>query len=424
MEASGRIRIDGPEGMDGPGGIILNEDHIEIRSASSTIKMISLRDIVKIGAGDHQISLETIKGGSIVLSMLGIRYDDMVRELHRSRNELYLKDRLMQETIRRSSVRCQCQISGPMSGGYRGRAEIRLYSTALVIMPENDHVRRILYSDIFNTISADETLSFQTDRGCNVLLSLLGRELGPLHRDINAAIGEISSAVQALIKQLCPDLSPTQLISASRLMAEGKAARRSDVEAISKELWVALEQRISGMGMGEEYSYIDSISTKGSVRVGIKRSLGEESSEYLWLIAPVIGNADGGNAIIFEATSGEGEGRATYLFRILPSKVFSSYPTSDRIMVAENSVKEVADAMMAINFRREPIYLNEIELAVPGREAYRNAVRAMPDLRMLRRSFAGRVIHSSMEQWKDDVTKVLAFCSRTDDGQAWTPPSE
>jgi hypothetical protein len=48
----------------------------------------------------------------------------------------------------------------------------------------------------------------------------------------------------------------------------------------------------------------------------------------------------------------------------------------------------------------------------------------MPDLRMLRRSFAGRVIHSSMEQWKDDVSKGFAFCARTDDGQVWTPPSE
>jgi hypothetical protein len=424
MEARGRIKIDGPDGMDRPGSIILEKDNVELRSESGTVKVVSLRDIVKVDAIDHQIYLETLLEGSIVLSMLGNRYDDLLRELHRSRNELSLRDRLMQESVRRPGVRCQCRIAGAMSTGYQGKAEVRLYSTALVIMPENDHVRRVPYSDILNTSSADETLSFQTERGCSVLLSQLGRELGPLHRDINAAVHEISSAVQSLLKQLCPTLSPSQLASASRLMAEGKAARRGDVEAVSKELWNALQLRIEGMGLGEEYAYLDSICEKGSVRVGIKRGLGEEGSDYLWVMAPVIGNPKGGNAIVFEATSEEGEGRATYVFRILPAKDLYSLPIDDIPSTTERSTLEVGAALMAINFRREPIYLSESELTVPGREAYQNAVRAMPELRLLRRSFAGRVIHSSMEQWKEDITKLLAFCARSDDGQVWTPPPE
>jgi hypothetical protein len=309
-----------------------------------------------------------------------------------------------------------------MSPGYQGAAEVRLYSTALVLMPENDHVRRVLYSDIIDATSAEETLSVRTERGCTIHLSRLGRELGPLHRDLSAAVQETSGAAQSLIKQLCPTLSPAQLASASRLLSEGKAARRGDVEAISQELWAALELRIEGMGMGEEYRYLASIGDRGSMRVGIKKGLREDSAEYIWMLAPVIKAPTGGNAIAFEATSEEGEGRATYVFRMLSAKDLPSVPTNDLQPVADRSAQEVAAALMAINFRREPIYLSETELATPGREAYQNAVRAMPELRLLRRSFAGRVVHSSPEQWKGDMTALLAFCARSDDGQRWTPP--
>ena len=205
-------------------------------------------------------------------------------------------------------------------------------------------------------------------------------------------------------------------------MAEGKAARRGDVEAISKELWAALEMRIAGMGMGEEYEHLRSIGDQGSVRVGIKRGLEREGTDYIWVLAPVTKTAAGGNAMAFEATSEEGEGRATYVFRMLPARDLPSLPAAELPAMADRSAQEVADALMAINFRREPIYLEETELAAPGREAYQNAVRAMPELRLLRRSFAGRVIHSSKEQWKEDIDGLLAFCARSDDGQRWTHP--
>ncbi len=421
MEAKGRIRVDGPNGMDGPGNIVLGTDRIELRPSNGTVKVVSLRDIVKVRGLDHQIYLDTLEEGTVLLSMLGNRYDDLLRELHRTWNELSLQDRLMQESQRRQGVRCQCQIVGRMSPGYQGAAEIRLYSTALVIMPENDNVRRILYSDIIDATSAEEALSVRTERGCTILLSRLGKELGPLHRDLSAAVQETSGVAQSLLKQLCPTLSPAQLASASRLMAEGKAARRGDVEAISKELWAALELRMEGMGMGEEYRYLESICERGSMRVGIKKGL-RDDAEYIWMLAPVIKTPDGGNAIAFEATSEEGEGRATYVFRMMSAKDLPSIQADDFPASADRSAQEVAAALMAINFRREPIYIGEIELAAPGREAYQNAVRAMPELRLLRRSFAGRVVHTSPEQWKQDMEALLAFCASSIDGQRWTPP--
>ena len=44
----------------------------------------------------------------------------------------------------------------------------------------------------------------------------------------------------------------------------------------------------------------------------------------------------------------------------------------------------------------------------------------MPSLRMLRSLFIGRVIHSSLEQWKSDVASLLAFNTKSlDDTEKW-----
>lgn len=51
---------------------------------------------------------------------------------------------------------------------------------------------------------------------------------------------------------------------------------------------------------------------------------------------------------------------------------------------------------------------------------YKFAVLRSPSLRILRTRFIGRVIHSSPEQWKKDVTDLLKFnVSAKDDSVRW-----
>jgi hypothetical protein len=51
---------------------------------------------------------------------------------------------------------------------------------------------------------------------------------------------------------------------------------------------------------------------------------------------------------------------------------------------------------------------------------YKFAIAKMPSLRILRRLFIGRVIHSLPEQWKSDVASLLAFNAKSlDDAEKW-----
>jgi hypothetical protein len=71
--------------------------------------------------------------------------------------------------------------------------------------------------------------------------------------------------------------------------------------------------------------------------------------------------------------------------------------------------------MLAINFRREPIYLSDERLKEPQYQKYQFAVAKFSELQFLRNLFIGRVVHSLPEQWKNDVVGLLKFNVKTDD---------
>jgi len=86
----------------------------------------------------------------------------------------------------------------------------------------------------------------------------------------------------------------------------------------------------------------------------------------------------------------------------------------------DNFIKKINKCMLAINFRREPIYLPDERLEEPRYLKYRFAIQKIPSLRILRSLFIGRVIHRSPEQWQEDVINLLRFNVNTeDDKKKW-----
>jgi hypothetical protein len=86
----------------------------------------------------------------------------------------------------------------------------------------------------------------------------------------------------------------------------------------------------------------------------------------------------------------------------------------------DNLIKKMNRCMLAINFRREPIYLPDEKLEEPQYQKYKFAIAKIPELQILRKLFIGRVIHSSPEQWKQDVMDLLNFnLNSLNDGEKW-----
>jgi hypothetical protein len=121
-----------------------------------------------------------------------------------------------------------------------------------------------------------------------------------------------------------------------------------------------------------------------------------------------------------EAITGEEGGKATYFFRILKRSEIGKFNNNELNQKIDEFIKKINRCMLAINFRREPIYLPDEKLQEPQYEKYRYSIAKIQELQELRKLFIGRALHFSFDNWKNDVVSILNFnISEKDDGKRW-----
>jgi hypothetical protein len=281
---------------------------------------------------------------------------------------------------------------------------------------------------------ADYKLGVASEFGEKMEFAMLGEKFDPLGKALSDAYNKMMIRTQENIKELIPDADPTTVRKLASLMKDGRASKRKDIEQLSPDFWRRLTKRIEKAGISIEYEFLDSHASRDQVCVGLKRGLmGDLTGSYTWLLVPLRDAGSGrlSNAIALEAftiqNSSQGKedqtsvtAGATYFFRVIGRKEYTQSRDEDLIMELENFIKNINRCMIDINFRREPIFLSEDQLENTKFIQYRFAIAKMPSLRILRGLFIGRVIHSSPDQWKNDVTSLLAFNAKSlDDKEKW-----
>lgn len=431
MQAPLRFSIADPGGnvvVTGEGSGTITSESLTIAPKQGEPRSFSLRDIISILDSEYRIRVALAGGDVLILSNLGYKFEDFARNLVQARNEQSLKDLLMEERIRKQGVKADFALLD--RNGHdkvRGRCEVRLYETAIVVMPERTDLIRVPYSDLSRCSIDSFKATALLESGEMLEFGRLGNELEPFRREVVSAMTELEVRVQNMLRDVHPTADLNAILKASQFMKEGRAARRSDLESACPGLWSLLEKRIAGLGLAEEYAFLSAKSTPERIRIGMKRTLvGEKQEDYIWFLAPIYSDelSKGGNAIAFEATSSDDEGRATYFLRMMGRKEYAG--TKDVLKlnaIAEAALTETAIGLLAINFRREPIYIPDERLNAPEYAQYRYSIMRIPELRLIRERFIGRVIHSSIEQWKLDVDDLLRFnTTQESDALIWKKP--
>jgi len=403
----------------------VDEESLAISPEAGETLFFSLRDILEISEADYKIHLPLSSREGLTLFNVGYQYQDLLRNISQLRNEMLLKDMLMNEKLRKSGMQAEfVYLDEKGKEKQRGKCEPRLYETGIVLMPEKGELTRIPYSDISEFRGEDYTFTMTSEFGEKLILSKMGSQFDSFRKIISDSINGLALKVQSSLKELFPEADPTIIRKAARFMREGKAARRSDIESLSPELWKRLEMKLEAAGLKEEYGFLKSLSQQDKICIGFKRGLlGDLTGDYIWFLIPIYSTnlQEPGNAVAMEAASEDGSGKATYFFRIVSRKDYPALKNiQDMHKEVDNFIKVINRCMLAINFRREPIYLSDERLADPQYTRYKFAIQKLQALQTLRRLFLGRIIHSSLEQWKQDVAELLKFNVTTlDDSVRW-----
>lgn len=408
----------------GEGGAVLNDEGLLLAPKLGDVLFYSYREIQTLSAVDYRIVLALDSGETLILDKIGYYYEDFRRVLIRMRNETLLSDLLMNEPLCFSCPEAEYRYTDETGTHHGGRCEARIYQTGIVILPESGELLRIPFGEFAAVSAGDYRIVIKTEYREEVAIYQMGRVYDPFHKALGAAIEGLSAKVRGLLTDLFPEASPAAIRSLTPLMKEGKAVSQSGLETILPGAWKTLEDRLKGAGLEDSLQYLASL-TKCELYAGVKRGLmGDLTGEYLWFLIPIYHNdpRQPGNAIAMEAAAGDGSGKATYFFRIKPRKVYAQGLKIDEELNEDIHilVKQLNRAMLAVNFRREPIYLPEERLKEAANLRYKTAVQKLPSLQLLRDLYIGRVIHTNPEQWRNNVLDLLRFNVATiNDGEKW-----
>ncbi len=397
LQVSGNfVLIDeaGKEIESGQAKFILDEEKISILSESGKAMPLLLRDISDFFAEDYKINLSFSGGAKLIISELGYQYDDFSKALTKLRHEIIQKELLMEEGGRKTGFRGNYDYQ--KDGEKRsGEAEIEIYDTGLVIKPKQGDLIRIPFAEITEFSDKDYKISIISDLAV-LFLSHFGEKFDLFSRTLKEALNKLSLKTQSILKELLPELDPLTIRKAGELLKDGRAVSKDGIDKISPKIWQNLEKKLTAINIKESYDFLRSLSKTEQVFIGIKRDLmGELTGEYIWFLVPVF-SKKGGNFLAMEAASTiEGGGKATYFFKI---------PKGENL---DDLIKKINRCMLAINFRREPIYLSDEDLEKPDYSKYKIAISRIPELKLLRQLFVGRAIHTSPENWKENVNNLI-----------------
>lgn len=414
----------GQVGANGEGDVALFKTYLVVSAKNGAAFQVGYRDIIEAFAADYRVRMPLTSGETLEIYYLGYQYEAFCRNLFLLRNELLIWDLLMNEAAKFHGVRGEYKwiCDGNNSGS--GPSEIRVYETAVVVMPEIGEPLRVPFAEVDSVNTENYALQITTEEDSTLTLSMLGRAFDPLNLNISQAINALDARTQSCLKEMVPQIDPASLRRLAGYMREGRAVRRMDVDAIASKLWETLENSVKSRGNMEGYECLSALSQKSRICMGVKRGLmGDMTGDYVWFLFPIYG-ADPlqpGNVVAMEALSGEGASMATYFFRVMSRQSYAAGKSLEEIdQAVDRFLKTINRCLLAINFRREPIYLSDVQLNEPRFIRYRTALQKIPAMTVLREHYIGRVIHSTIDQWKKDVIDLLAFnVQSNDDKERW-----
>ncbi|HUK85501.1 MAG TPA: hypothetical protein VLU95_06545 [Candidatus Acidoferrum sp.] len=434
----------------------LDEQYLTLTITFGEPMLFSYTDIIGISDYDYNIDLFLNSREKLNLWGLGYHYEDFLFQLFKLRNELFLKYLLIEESLFQAGFEGRyIQLDQNGQTNQTGNCEIRLYETALVVLPQKNEPIRLPYCYMTTLNKQDYKITITNDSQGKTEFTQLGQNFDPFAKALSDAINKMILRTQQNIKELIPEATPITITKLAALMKDGQAAKRELIEQQSIDFWRRLTKKIDEAGLTTEYGFLYSIAAKGQVCLGIKRGLmGDLTGTYIWILFPLLnpGTNRLSNTIALEAFNTQdnleenktqpknkdsevqedlhqngveepkkGSTGATYFFKAVRRKEYAQTKDEDLSKELESFIKNFNRSMIEINFRREPIYLTENQLESTQYTQYRFAISKIPSLKALRDQFIGRVIHASQEQWKADVISLLAFNTKSiDDTEKWS----
>lgn len=393
--------------IDKEGEIVIYEKGFRLKGKGATDKgeLINISDLKEFYFKDDKVFFITFSKEKYVLSDAGTLFEQMLIDLYKARNEFLLDALFMRGGKLRAEFEGHFQklskFAKPIS---KGTCRLRLYEQSLVVMPETQDAFSVNFNFVnFYEFDEDEyILKIVQDDGQNIIISHLGDEYEAFQDKMNALLGGMYGAlVNDVLRKAFPYFDVATLLKLAYKMKGGKTVNKKEIQKIDKELGVAVEEFIfEDENFKEKMSMLLDEVDDYDVRFGIAKDDAVEGGFVRWLMLTIASK----NVVTFSILPRwKEEGDATlrkddtYFYKIIMER---GNP-ADKV---EDKVREIEQALVSLNFAKDPCYKDKRELK---HSPYQYAIRKMPFLRILRKSYVGSAAAEEVAEWKKQVEGVL-----------------
>lgn len=396
--------------LDKEGEVVVYAKGFRLKGKGATDKgeLINFSEIKEFYYRDEKIFFITFSKEKYVLLDSGTLFDQLLIDLYRARNEFLLDALFMKGGKLKAEFEGEfLRVSKFGKEINKGRCKLKLFEKSLVVVPDAQDAFAIHY-DFVNFHEFDDmeyTLKVVMDDGLNIFFSKLGNDFEFFHERMNEMLGGMyETLVNDVLKQVFPEYHAGTLLKLAAKMKGGKAVSLKDIQKMDKELATTVDQFIfEDEELVEKCKVLRDMVDEYGLYFGIAQDRAVKESFIKWVMFAIPEQ----NVVCFsilprwkqggEEAADDQKQFDMFFFKIIMEKGSPSEKVEDK-------VREIDQALVVLDFVKDPCYMDKRELR---HSPYQYAIRKLPFLRILRKSYIGKASSADTKVWNNEVQEIF-----------------
>ncbi len=387
--------------LDKEGEIIIYSKGFRLKGKGGNDKgeLINFTEIKEFYYRDNKVFFINFNKEKYVLSFSDTLFNQLLIDFYKSRNEflmdaLFMKDGKLKAEFEGHFLRVS-KLGNPIN---KGKAKLRLYEQGLTVLPADQDAFSMHYNfvNFYEFDDMEYTLKIVMDDGTTVFFSQLGNDFEFFCEKMEELLGGMyEDIVNGILKESFMEFHAGTLLKLAYAMKGGKAVSLRDIKKMDKDLAVAVENFVfSDEEFNEKISVLHSYVDDYNLHFGLAKDNTVKGGVISWVLFTIPEK----NVVAFSILPRwETDVHECFFYKIIVEKGSPAQKVQDKIL-------EINQALVNLRFAKDPCYKDKRDLR---HSPYQYAIRKLPYLRILRKSFIGKVSGDDPKKWKLEIEKIM-----------------
>lgn len=375
------------------------------KGAGDKGELINFAEIKEFYYKNDKLVFITFGKEKYILSDAGNLFDQFLADIYQARNEFLMDALFMKGGKLKAEFDADFQrLSKFAKFINKGTCKIRLYEKSMIIVPI-DQDAFSLYYDFVSFYEFDEddySLKLVMDSGDTILVSKLGNDFDIFKEKMESLLGGMyEKLINETLREAFPQFNAGTLLKLGYKMKSGKAVSVKDMTKIDADLAASVDKFIfEDEKFREKVSFLRNLTNDYEVFYGLRKDPTVPDAFIKWVMYAIPSKNIVAFSILPRWREGDSEldTNDTFFYRIIIEHGNPADKVEDKIM-------EINQALLTLDFAKDPCYKDKRELK---HSPYQYAIRKLPFLRILRKSFVGKVSATDVKDWQVSVSQMFA----------------